>query len=340
VDWSDRSSAPRRTRHVGSAIEDEIVRLRFALREDVLGEYGAAAIRRALAERWPPEELPSIRTIVRVLSRRGLLDGAARIRRPAPPRGWYLPDVAARQTELDSFDVVEGHYVRGAEVDVLTGVSLHGGLVVAWPGPPVRSALIVARLVEHWSDVGLPGYAQFDNDSRFHGSAAYTDLLSPVVRLCLSLSVVAVFAPPREHGFQAAVEQFNGQWQAKVFNRRRYAGLEELATASRAYVVAHRSRRAVRIQAAPYRPSMPPLVPPFERDPRGKVVFLRRTTDAGRATVLGRPYEVDPRWPHRLVRAELDLTNHRLSFFALRRREPTDQPLLAVHTYEPIRRHT
>ena len=340
MDWSDHSSAPRRTRHLPLEIEDEIVRLRFVLREDILSESGPVAIARALAHQVPREQQPSIRTIARVLGRRGLLDGTARVRRRPPPRGWYLPAVATRAAELDSFDVIEGHWIRRAEVDVLTAVSLHGGLVAAWPGPPLRSGHIVRRLVDHWSEVGRPDYAQFDNDSRFHGSPAYTDLLSPVVRLCLRLSVVPVFAPPREHGFQAAVEQWNGQWQAKLLARRRYVDLEDLASASDAYVVAHRARRVVRIQAAPERLPMPLTLPPLERDPVGTVVFLRRTTDAGRVVVLGRPYEVDPHWPHRLVRAELDLTTRRLSFFALRRREPTDQPLLAVRPYEPIVGHT
>ncbi len=80
-------------------------------------------------------------------------------------------------------------------------------------------------------------------------------------------------------------------------------------------------------------------VPPTDESAQGRIVFLRRTTEAGRATVLGRPYDVDARWPYRLVRAELDLDAAQLAFYALRRREPADQPLLAIHDYTPVRRH-
>ncbi len=83
---------------------------------------------------------------------------------------------------------------------------------------------------------------------------------------------------------------------------------------------------------------MPALLPAIG-SPHGLAIFVRRTTDAGRAEVLGRSYEVDLRWPHRLLRAELDFTAGRPSFFALRRREPTAQPLLAAHDYAPIHRH-
>jgi len=43
------------------------------------------------------------------------------------------------------------------------------------------------------------------------------------MRTCLRLDVTPVFAPPRESGFQAAIENFNGRWQAKVWARFRGA---------------------------------------------------------------------------------------------------------------------
>jgi hypothetical protein len=47
-----------------------------------------------------------------------------------PPLGWYLPAVATREAELDSFDVVEGLVLEGGpQVEVLTGITVHGGLV-------------------------------------------------------------------------------------------------------------------------------------------------------------------------------------------------------------------
>jgi hypothetical protein len=308
----------------------------------VPGDAGAAAIRESLlADPAYATRVPSVRTIGRILERRGALDGHRRERRPPPPRGWYLPDLAARRVELDSFDVIEDHHIRGfGIIDVLTGVSLHGGLVVAWPGAPVSSRTTIGRLVEHWSAIGRPGYAQFDNDTRFHGSHAYPDILGPVVRACLALAVVPVFVPPHEHGFQAAVEHWNGDWQRRVWSRERHATLGDLIDRSDRFVRARCARRASRIEAAPRRQAMPDVLPALDDPPRGRMVFVRRTGDTGRATVLGRPYEVDPAWLHRLVRAELDFDARTLSFFALRRREPADQPLLAVHPYEPITKHT
>ena len=239
VDWSDRSRAPHRVRRTDPAVEIEILELRRRLREEsVLGEYGAAAIRSVLVERADPNVVvPSLRTIGRILERRGGLDARRRIRRPAPPPGWYLPAVADRRVELDEIDVIEGLRLKGGfDFDVLTAISLHGGLCGAWQAPPVRWSVVVDALVDHWRVHGLPGYAQFDNDTRFAGSHGYTDFVSPVMRLCLGLGVTPVFAPPRETGFQAAIESFNGRWQAKLWSRVWVDDLAELQARSLAYV--------------------------------------------------------------------------------------------------------
>ena len=123
-----------------------------------LGDYGAAEIHRTLCERGAPE-VPAIRTIHRILERRGALDGHRRIRRPAPPPGWYLPDVAAGRAELDSFDFIDGLVLQGGpHLEILTGISLQGGLIGAWPGPLFTAVATLATLLAHWRAVGLPTY--------------------------------------------------------------------------------------------------------------------------------------------------------------------------------------
>lgn len=344
VDLTDRSSAPAcQARRTPVQIEDEILAIRRQLaQESVLGEYGAAAIRRELEGRAGDHQagLPSLRTIGRILDRRGALDGRRRVRRPAPPAGWYLPDLAARRVELDSFDVIEGLRLKGGRtIAILTGISVHGGLCDAWPCESVTTTLAMAALEARWRIHGLPAFSQFDNDPRFAGSHGYVDLFGRLVRFCLGLGVVPVFAPPREMGFQAAIESFNGRWQAKVWDRFWSPALEDLETRSAAYIGATRARSAARIEGAPARL-------PFPRDwafdpglpPAGRLVFLRRTSETGSAEVLGRTYPVDVHWPHRLVRAEIDLAEERITFHALRRRDPADQPLLRAYPYAPARR--
>jgi putative transposase len=344
VDWMDRPRGPRRPANRSAPeLEELVVSIRDELRKrSDLGEYGAQAIRDSLRES-DIDPLPSLSTINRILDRRGALDASHRVRRPAPPPGWYLPDVASRHTELDSADIVEGLVIRGGiHVEVINVTSLHGGLVASWPNSLITSALTVGSLIEHWREFGLPGYAQFDNDPVFHGPHIHEDSVGHVTRVCLTLGVTPVFAPPRETGFQAAIENFNGRWQAKVWARFIHASLESLQSCSARYVAASRQKAAVRIEAAPPRLSMPEgWHLDLQRQPSGRIVYLRRTDSQGAAEVLGHRFEVHPLWPNRLVRAEVDLDAGHIRFYALRRRQPTLQSLLREVAYRlPHRRRS
>jgi hypothetical protein len=241
-----------------------ILNLRQQLRDHSdLGEFGAAAIRRELLQQNTCD-VPSLPTINRILLRHGAFDAHRRVRRPPPPRGWYLPNEAAEHAELD----------------------------------------------------------QFDNDTIFQGPHQYPNVIGSVIRLCLSLSVVPVFAPPRESGFQAAIESFNGRWQAKVWARFQHESLEALQSRSTMYVIACRKKAAVRMEAAPERRLFPESWQLNLKSPlKGRIIFLRRTTEQWKVHFLGRTFELDPMWPHRLVRCEVDLDAKFISCYALRRRE-------------------
>lgn len=342
VDWSDQPRGPHAPgNRTPTKVEEEVLRVRRELKEQSpLGEYGAQAIRGALAATGVAP-LPHVRTIGRILERRGALDGHRRRRQAAPPPGWYLRDVAEKKAELDQFDIVEGLVIRGGtDVFVLNGISLHGGLPVSWPGPRPSAKSVLQRLIEHWKGVGLPDYAQFDNDTLFQGPHQHRDVVGRVTRLCLSLEVTPVFAPPREPGFQATIEAFNGRWQAKVWNRFEHASLADLAARSAAYIAAARIRAAPRIEAAPSRRSFPAdWRLDLSAPPQGQIIYLRRTDEQGQAHLLGRTFPVDPLWSHRLVRCQVDLMAHHIRFYALRRREPSDHRLLRQSPYRlPQRR--
>ena len=341
VDWSDRSRASVRPHNrTSDDLESLIVNARRDLADcSELGEYGAEAIRAYLIA----EDLaqpPSTRTIGRVLERNGVLDSRHRIRRPPPPKGWYLPNVAARRAEVDSFDTVSGLVIAGGpEVVVLNGISLHGGLVTSWPYTSMTARLTADLLVDHWHEFGRPTYAQFDNDTIFQGPHHYPDVVGRVSRTCLQLGVTPVFAPPREPGFQASIESYNGRWQDKVWARWIHQNLSDLCDRSKRYVEAARLRAATRIASAPARLKLPKrFTIDLQAPPSGIMIFIRRTDDAGRVTLLGRQFLVAPHWSHRLTRVEVNFTQQSVHIFGLRRREPDVQPLLAVRDYAFPRR--
>ena len=336
VDWGTRPSGPRRPRNrTAPRVEASVLALRHELQEhDILGEHGAAAIRHALLAAGT-EGVPALRTIGRILERHGALDHRRRVRRPPPPPGWHLPAVAARQAELDSFDVIEDlKLADGPLVDVLTGVALLSSLPAAWPLVPASTSHILPCLVAHWRTYGLPAYAQFDNDTRFQGPHQHPDVFGRVTRLCLQLGVTPVFVPPREFGLQNAIEGFNGLYQAKVWRRFHFAVLAALESHTQRYLAARIQRLAARRGSAPARRPWPAAWhwQPAQL-PAGCVIFIRRTNDRGEITLLGHTWLIDPAWCHRLVRSEVDLAAAEIPCYALRRSAPDQQPLLRTIPY-------
>ena len=146
--------------------------------------------------------------------------------------------------------------------------------------------------------------------------------------------MVPVFVPPRETGFQALIESYNGWWQARVWSRFQHADLAALQERSGRHVSALRRHRAARIEAAPDRRAFPAgWTLELKKRPHGRLVYLRRSNGLSEVTLLGRTWRLGPVWPNRLVRCEVDLDNDKLGFFTLRRKEPTSQPQILEVDY-------
>jgi putative transposase len=334
VDWSDRSRAPHRMpRHTSPEIEAAVLTCRRQLKEESpLGFYGADAIHVAMRGNELSGAIPSVRTIGRILARNGALDHRGRIRHAAPPPCWYLADAARGCAELESFDVIEGLAIEGrGDVEVLTGRALWGCETLAWANQKLDAKSILARLLEHWRAKGLPDYAQFDNDNRFAGPQQYPDAVGRVARVCLSLGITPVYVPPRETGFQAAIESFNNIWQQKVWNRWHYDELVTVRSRSDRFVDAYESHLSRRNERAPQRRLFPPdWQLNLQADLAGRIIYLRRTDDKGIVRLLGRKFQIDADWPHRLVRCEFRVAEGTILCYRLRRRDPDQQPLLRV----------
>jgi len=163
------------------------------------------------------------------------------------------------------------------------------------------------------------------------------DCLGKVVRLCLQLGVTPVFTPPRETGFQAAIESYNARWQLQVWQRFKHPDFRALQERSAAYVTACHLKAAGTLQKArALRRSFPVSFSFQPQQPlSGTVIFLRRTNASGRVTVMGRLYEVDAHWQHRLLRVEVNFSSQKMEFFALRRSAAKWQPLLHALPYAP-----
>jgi hypothetical protein len=74
-----------------------------------------------------------------------------------------------------------------------------------------------------------------------------------------------------------------------------------------AYIAADRARTSAAAEAAPPRWPMPKRFKlNLHARLRGVMIFIRRTDEAGHVHMLGQRFAVSPKWPHRLVRCEVE----------------------------------
>jgi hypothetical protein len=270
-----------------------------------------------------------------------MLDRRSRVRRPALPPGWYLPGLQQRKHELDSFDILEGLYLHGGqEVQILNGISLHGNLLHSIAIDTITAENTVLALIEHWKKFGLPKYVQFDNDMVFQGPRKQ-NAIGKVIRLCLSLKVIPVFTTPYEQGFQGKIERFNRELQEKFWRRKQFKSIKDIEKRLAEYVQAHRLAHHAEIVTAPRHRPFPKR---WQRDdakpPCGKMIYLRRADGSGGVRFLEREFLVSEHWINRLVRAEVDLNEGKLHFFALRRAEWKSQRLLKTSKFSLSKKTT
>ena len=189
--------------------------------------------------------------------------------------------------------------------------------------------------MEHWREVGFPDYAQFDNDMIFQGTHRYADALGRVIRLCLSLAVVPVFVPPREMGFQAMIESYNGWWQARVWSRFQHANLGDLQQRSSRHVRAlWAASGGAALEAAPKRRPFPAgWELDLKKRPLGRLIYLRRTNAQGEVTLLGRTWPVSVVWPSRLVRSVKWIWTRTRSASSPSASQPSSQPQILEVDY-------
>jgi hypothetical protein len=251
-----------------------------------------------------------------------------------PQTGWYLKPLARKLAELDQFDFVEDLCIAGGEMfQVLNGISLHGGLVASWAMSRMTAENTVRKLIEHWTEHGLPDYAQFDNSMVFQGGML-PDTLGKVIRCCLSLGVIPVFVPPRETGFQASIEGYNGRWQKGVWERFHFDNLKAVQRQSDIYVAAMRSKNWDRQESAPTRWQIPKdWTLDYSTRLKGKVIFIRRTTNEEYVEAMGHWWWIPGAGAHKLIRVEVDLSKNKILFYRIRRREPRKHELIGQAMY-------
>jgi transposase InsO family protein len=301
--------------HVAQRIPPELERAILSIRRRLQAHAtpatrycltGAAAILAEL-KALGVRPLPVERTIERVLQRNGLTAPRVRLA-PLLPRQEYPGPQARASNELHQVDLVGPVYLKGSghRYYLWVGKDAFDGAVCLRLASSRRMDEVLWFLGECWKDLGIPEQVQLDNARELSGWGPAARTLSRVIRLCLRFGVGPVFIPAGEPQFNGGVENFNGWFQPRLFDRRyrRPCHLRrELARLQEAVNTQHvhprlggqtpaQHRRGLRLRKLPAS-----FVVPTGRQKlaAGRVTFIRRVSTAGAVSVLSQSYRVGKR---------------------------------------------
>jgi putative transposase len=325
----------RANHHVAQRIPPELERAILSIRRRLQAHAspatrycltGAAPIRAEL-KALGIRPLPCERTIERVLQRNGLTAPRVRLA-PLLPRQEYPGPQARASNQLHEVDLVGPIYLKGSGHRYYIGVGKDAfdGAVCLRLASSRRMDEVLGFLGECWKDLGIPEQVQFDNARELAGWGTAARTLSRVIRLCLHFGVGPVFIPAGEPQFNGGVENFNGWFQPRLFDRRytRPCDLRrELARLQEAVNTQHvhprlggqtpaQHRRGLRLRKLPVS-----FVVPTKRQPlaAGHVTFIRRVSTAGTVTVLSQSFRVGKRHRGLYLRLVVDTGRGRLTAY-------------------------
>jgi transposase InsO family protein len=159
-------------------------------------------------------DIPSLRTINRILDRHGL---TIKRQKNRVTKGKKYPKIHAEQpNHVHQLDFMGPRYGAGALrfytmniIDVFTRrCSVHALY-------ERKAQDVINALWASWHRLGIPEMLQVDNELVFWGSTRYPRGMGCLIRLCLNNGCSPVFIPVKEPWRNGIVEKFNGHLQNK-----------------------------------------------------------------------------------------------------------------------------
>jgi transposase InsO family protein len=271
--------------------------------------------------------VPSLRTIERVLERNGITAPKVRLA-PYLSRATYPKPQANASNQLHEVDGVGPIYLKGnrQRYYIFVCKDVYDGSVCLRIYRSRKMEVILDFLGECWKSLGLPAQVQFDNAREVVGWGPAARYLSRVLRLCLRFGVEPLLIPPGRPQRNGSVENFNGWFQPRLFQRH-YSQLgalkRELQRLEQTVNTQHVQPRLNGLTPVQYRRRTKlrklPLNYLIPHEPlsiaAGRITFFRQVTKHGHVHLLSQTFFVGKRLKGEYVRVVLDTQRAHLTVY-------------------------
>ena len=324
-----------RARQHTALISPEMERTILAIRKRLESSYhpqtryaliGASTIQAEL-KALHIRAVPCVRTIERVLQRNGVTLPKVRLAHFLPAHVYPTPQ-AQDSNQLHQVDLVGPIYLKGQKQRYYIFVckDVYDGAVCLKLGRSRKIETVVAFLGDCWKELGRPKQVQLDNAREYLGWGPAARYLSRMIRLCLRFEVEPIFIPPARPQYNGSVENFNGWFQPRLFQRHftRVGALKrELQRLQETVNTQHVQRRLGGLTPEQYRrrkrlQKLPPrFVVPTDALPvaAGRVTFIRQVTRQGAVHLLSQTFSVGKRLKGQYLKVVLDTQRAHLTVY-------------------------
>jgi len=271
--------------------------------------------------------LPSVRTIERILERNGMTAPKVRLA-PYLSRATYPKPQANASNQLHEVDGVGPIYLKGnrQRYYIFVCKDVYDGSICLRIYRSRKMEVILDFLGECWKSLGLPAQVQFDNAREVVGWGPAAKYLSRVLRLCLRFGVEALLIPPGRPQRNGSVENFNGWFQPRLFQRhysqlgalkRELHRLEETVNTQHVQprlngLTSVQYRRRTKLRKLPSNYLIPREPLPVAA---GRITFFRQVTKHGNVHLLSQTFFVGKRLKHEYVKVTLDTQRAHLTVY-------------------------
>jgi transposase InsO family protein len=345
--FRDESRAPKNVRRkTDSEMEQLVVNVRKSLMEGKTKDtkyrcIGADEIQFRMHELGHSEdETPSLSTIKRIIKRNGMVVQKSKQYVRCKSKKRYTLLNPTKANDVHQMDFVGPRHIKGYGAISslhLIDVAFNRAYAKQYAGRSMDN--VIEFLIGCWTENAITNYLQMDNGAYFIGDLIHSRHFSRVVRLCLYLGVEPVFIAPRKPWMNGAIEDFNGEFGDKLWERGRFRDLEHLRSEAKIFLERHNNRqdwkcRKINREAIPKR-----RIPwDFEIDMNnlpltdGKLHFIRLVLENGTISVLNEDFDADKSLAHEYVWATID-TKHEQLMIYYREKNAEAAGLVKVHEY-------
>ena len=338
-DWfQNRSRRPQRNpTRTSRELEEQVVTVRQQLVAQGLF-HGDQAIRWELEDRGV-HLLPSVRTIGRILARKGLTQ---RRKGPYEPKGKKYPAlIGHRPGDVHQTDFVGPRYLKGPiRFYSLNSVDLGTGRCAVEPVLKRGGQRTVDAVWASWCRLGMPRHQQVDNDLVFFGSPGRPRGMGNLIRLCLHHDIQAWFIPIGEPWRNGVVEKFNSHWQDRFLRRIEMNSTEKLFRESLRFEERHNGRYRysklggktpqAALEASGVKLRFPPTPEapryPLPKPEHGRYHLVRFVRSDAVLNVFGEKFPAPPETIYEYVRVTIDVDTQQLLVYL-------DGQLVDEHNY-------